>query len=107
MLKANTKLKVQEIQSLCEEKHSTVFATASILGLGAVNYFLSPISTAVFVTGYLTLLSVDFAKSISVIKFGKNPLWTWKMKDMGFLMLYTFCAITVLVGTKAGISKLK
>ena len=92
---------------MCEQKHSTVIVTTSILGLGAVNYFLSPMSTAVFVTGYLTLLSIDFAKSISVIKFGKNPLWTWKMKDMGYLMLYTFCAITVLAATKAGIAKLK
>ncbi len=84
-----------------------MFVTASILGLGAINYYLSPMSTLVFVTGYLSLLGIDFAKSISVIKFGKNPLWTWKMKDMGFLMLYTFCAISVIAGTKAGITKLK
>jgi hypothetical protein len=92
---------------LCKDKHSTVFVTASILGLGAVNFFLNPMCTAIFVPSYLVLLSIDFIKSISVIKFGKNPLWTWKMKDIGYLTLYTFCALTAMAATKAGISKLK
>jgi hypothetical protein len=107
MLKAITKLKVEEIQNLCRDKYSTVYVTASILGLGALNFFLSPMSTAVFVPCYLGLLSLDFVKSISVIKFGKSPLWTWKMKDVGYLALYTFYALTALAVTKAGILKLK
>lgn len=92
---------------MCKDKHSTVFVTVSILGLGALNFCFSPMTTAIFVPCYLGLLSLDFIKSVSVIKFGKSPLWTWKMKDVGYLALYTFSALAALAATKAGILKLK
>jgi hypothetical protein len=60
-----------------------------------------------FVGGYITLLAADYAKSISVLKFGLNPLWSWKMKDMGYIMACCFGALTVAAVTKAGITKLK
>jgi hypothetical protein len=60
-----------------------------------------------FVGGYVTLLAADYAKSISVLKFGLNPLWRWKMKDMGYIMACCFGVLTVAAVTKVGIAKLK
>jgi len=46
-------------------------------------------------------------KSLFVIKFGIEPIWTWKMKDMGYLYACSLGAITCAILMKAGIAKLK
>lgn len=53
------------------------------------------------------MLTVDFLKSIAVLKFGWEPVWHWKMKDMGYVTACGFAAVTATVITKRGISKLK
>ena len=57
--------------------------------------------------GYLTLLTLDMLKSLSVVKYGIDPLWSWKMKDAGYMIACSFAAITIVVATKTGIAKLK
>lgn len=53
------------------------------------------------------ILLVDFIKNIHAIKDGSDPLWTWKMKDLGYVITFVFAGATTLLLTKAGISKLK
>lgn len=106
-LKTITKKKIVEIQNLSRQSGSTLPYTSSILGLGAISYFLHPTICAVFVPTYLTVLITDFVKSVYVIKSGKDPLWQWKMKDLGYLMTTTFGFITIALLTRAGIAKLK
>lgn len=92
---------------MSSDKYATMPLSFTILALGSVNYFLSPTTCAIFVTTYLTLLTVDYAKSISVLKFGVEPLWNWRMKDMGYVLACCFGALTLAVVTRSGISKLK
>lgn len=106
-LKTTTKKKVDEIQNMSSDQFATLPLSFTVLALGSINYFLSPTSCALFVGGYLTLLTADFAKSISVLKFGVEPAWRWKMKDMGYVVACCFGAWTLAVVTKSGIAKLK
>lgn len=99
-LKTVTKKKVDEIQNMSSDQYATIPISFTILGLGSINYFLSPTSCAIFVAGYLTLLAADYAKSISVLKFGMDPLWRWKMKDMGYVVACCFGAWTFAVVTR-------
>jgi hypothetical protein len=106
-LKTVTKRKIVEIQNLSRQSGSTLPYTSGILGLGAITYFLHPTICAFFVPTYLTVLITDFVKSIYVIKSGKDPLWQWKMKDLGYIMTSAFGFITIALLTRAGIAKLK
>jgi hypothetical protein len=99
-LKTVTKKKVDEIQNMSSDQYATIPISFTILGLGSINYFLSPTSCAIFVAGYLTLLAADYAKSISVLRFGMDPLWRWKMKDMGYVVACCFGAWTFAVVTR-------
>jgi hypothetical protein len=69
-LKSLTKKQIIEIQNISKLSGSTSAITASVLGLGAFNYFFSPTVAAIFLSSYLTLLSADFVKSLAVIRFG-------------------------------------
>jgi hypothetical protein len=90
-----------------KQRGSTAAITSSILGLAAINYFTAPTACAFFISSYLTMLSLDFLKSMVVIKYGINPPWKWKMQDMGYLMTLTAALFTVVVLTKSGLSKLR
>lgn len=92
---------------MSSDQLATIPLTFTILSMGAINYFISPTTCAIFVTSYLTLLAADYAKSISVLKFGVDPLWRWKMKDMGYVLACCFGALTVGFITRSGIKKLK
>jgi hypothetical protein len=92
---------------MSSDQYATLPISFTVLALGSINYFLSPTTCAIFVGGYLTLLTADFAKSISVIKFGVDPLWRWKMKDMGYVVACCFGALTFAVVTRSGIARLK
>lgn len=68
---------------------------------------MHPTACAMFVPTYLTVLMADYMKSMIVIKSGKDPLWQWKMKDLGYVMTTAFGFITLALLTKASIAKLK
>lgn len=106
-LKKITKKQILEVQNLSNIKGSTVPYTCSILGLGAITYFYQPTFCGLFVSSYLTLLFLDFLKSLSVVKYGIEPLWEWQMKDLGFVMTSAFGFFTLAVLTKVGLTKLK
>jgi hypothetical protein len=42
-----------------------------------------------------------------VIKYGTNPMWNWKMQDLGYLMTFSAGIFTVAVLTKSGLSRLR
>jgi hypothetical protein len=102
-----TKKKILEIQNLSRESGSTLPYTCSIIGLGVVNFFIHPTICALFVGSYLSVLVADFVKSLDVIKSGRDPLWTWKMKDLGHVMTTTFGFITLAFLTRSALAKLK
>jgi hypothetical protein len=77
------------------------------LGLGAINYFLAPTACGFFVSSYLTLLSVDYLKSMLVIKYGINSPWSWKMQDVGYLMAFSAGIFSMTVVTKRGLARLR
>ena len=78
-----------------------------MLGLGSINYFTSPTVCGLFLGAYLFLLQADLAKSLLSIKLGEDPLWKWKMKDCGYLLVSAFALATVITVTKRGIAKIK
>ena len=75
--------------------------------MGALNYFMAPTACGFFVSSYLTLLMADFLKSLYVIKNGSDPWWTWKMKDLGYLVVFSFGLLSLVVLTKSGLAKLR
>lgn len=60
-----------------------------------------------FLGSYLTILAADFLKSLDVIKYGRDPLWTWKMKDLGHVMTSAFGLITLGLVLRSGFRRLK
>ena len=72
-----------------------------------MNYFLAPTACGLFISSYLTLLSIDFLKSMVAIKYGTNPMWNWKMEDVGYLMTFSAGIFTVAVLTKSGLTRLR
>jgi len=75
--------------------------------MGALNYFVAPTACGLFVSSYLTLLTADFMKSLYTIKYGSDPLWRWKMADIGYLMTFSFGLFSLVVITKSGLAKLR
>ena len=106
-LRSVTKRKVEEVQSLRSQHLSTTPYTAAVLALGSIHYFTSPTLCALAVGGYLTLLVCDYLKSLSVIRFGAEPAWRWRMSDLSFVFLCGFGAATGVVLTRAGVGRLR
>ena len=81
--------------------------TAAIIGLGSLCYFTQPGFCGVFVGGYLSILTIDLAKSLCVLKFDISPPWQSRTGDIAYLTTAAL-ATTVAVGLMgAGASRLK
>lgn len=106
-LKSATKKKILELQNICGNADSTIVYTSSVLAMGGINYFFFPTGCALFVSSYLLCLVADYVKSLSVIRFGVDPFWEWKMKEVGYIYCWAFGMLTVGVLGRAGIAKLK
>ena len=102
-----TKKKVVEIESLLSKDSSTWKITCVMIAMGAANYFWSPTSCGIFVSVYLTMNTLDFLKSLSVLKWGNEPWWSVKSKDLGYVMAFGFGVLTIGMGIRRGISNLK
>jgi hypothetical protein len=89
------------------EKNSTWKITCAMIAMGGLNIFWSPASCAIFISFYLTLNTIDFVKSLSIIKWGFNPLWDVKFKDIGYVTAYGFTIVTIWMGLRFGIARFK
>ena len=78
-----------------------------MMAMGAVNYFWSPTSCAIFVSFYLTMNTINFLQSLAIIKWNFQPLWSVKTKDVGYVMAFGFGIVTIGIGLKRGLAHVK
>jgi len=75
--------------------------------MGGLNYFWSPTSCAIGMSLYLTMNTLDFLHTLAIIKWDFQPLWTVKNKDIGHVMAFGLGILTIGMGIRRGLSRIK
>ena len=100
-------MKVDEVKAVSSPENQTAPYTAGIVGLGTLAYFAQPAICVSIVGGYLTLLTVDLGKNLSVLKFDKKPAWSTRVGDIAYFATVAMATAVAVGATKAGMRRLK